>query len=295
MNHIVNEIEKHSCIFGLCVKNNSEGLPKVLQNIDKIRNLFNKIHIVAYYDKSHDDSLSILKKLSQKYKIGLSVLNESGLIPMNIYRTASIANARNNIMKYIMSDKGVDYDLFAMMDSNSYSCQGDIRPYVLQKYLRSDKLKEWDSLSFARRPYYDLWAFSNGPFQLGCWCYPDLGTLMGSSVSVSEYQSLMQKYIEKLLNAGKKENVLVPVDSSFCGFAIYKKAKYRKCFYSGTIQLQFFDQEKLKLNLHHFPVKNPRIIDCEHRSFHFRAKKLNNAQMCIACEELFEPRREDFD
>lgn len=290
MNSAENNDKIHNCIFGLCVKNNNEGLPKVFENISKIRNLFSKIHVVAYYDQSRDDSLMKLQSLAKEYDIGISILNETGQNPINKYRTVSIANARNNILKYVMGDKGSEYDLFVMMDSNSYSCQGDIRPPVLQKYLQNDLFCKWDSLSFARKPYYDLWAFSDGPFQLGCWSYPP----MGGPVNVSDYQKALQRYIESILKNENANNKLVPVDSSFCGFAIYKKEKYRKCFYSGDIQLQFFDQDKLKLNLHHFPIKNPNVLDCEHRAFHFRGKKLNNAQMYIACTELFEPRPEDF-
>jgi len=285
----VNNEKKHSCIFGLCVKNNSQGLPKVFENLSKIQDLFHKVHIVAYYDQSQDDSLSKLQQLSVEHNLSLTILNESGQQPINVYRTVSIANARNNIMKHIMGEMGFEYDLFAMMDSNGYSCQGDIRPSVLGKYLRGRKFNEWDSLSFARKPYYDLWAFSNGTFQLGCWSYPP----MGGPVNVADYQKALQRYITELLNDGKKKDALVPVDSSFCGFAIYKKEKYRKCFYSGYTQLQFFNNDKLKVNLHHFPLSKPQLLDCEHRSFHFRGKMLNNAQMQIACEELFEPRPED--
>ena len=290
MKHAETKGTKHNCIFGLCVKNNSHGLPKVFENIDKIRNLFQKVHIVVYFDRSQDDSLSKMRQLSDTYNFSITILNESGQAHINVYRTVAIANARNNILKFIMGNEGADYDLFAMMDSNGYSCQGNIRPSVLHKYLQGRKVNEWDALSFARQPYYDLWAFSNGPFQLGCWSYPP----MGAPVNVSDYQKAVQKYIRDLLSEGKKNDTLVPVDSSFCGFAIYKKEKYRKCFYSGNVQLQFFNKDKLKLNLHHFPINKPNTLDCEHRSFHFRGKMLNNAQMYIACEELFDPRAEDF-
>lgn len=284
-----NETKKHSCIFGLCVKNNSQGLPKVFDNLSKIQNLFHKVRIVAYFDQSHDDSLSKLRQLTKEYNLCLTILNESGQQPVNIERTVSIANARNNILKHIMSEEGSEYNLFAMMDSNSYSCQGNIRSSVLQKYLQGKKFNEWDSLSFARKPYYDTWALSNGPFQLGCWNYPR----MGGPVNVADYQKAILDYTQDLLDVGRRNDTLVPVDSSFCGFAIYKKEKYRNCFYSGHTQLQFFNKDKLKVNLHHFPLRKLDPIDCEHRSFHFTGKMLNGAQMYIAFEELFEPRPED--
>jgi hypothetical protein len=245
---------------------------------------------VVYFDRSHDDSLALLNELSQKHSMSITVLNESGNAPIDKYRTVSIANARNNILKWIMGKEGDEYNLFAMMDSNNYSCQGDIKPKTLEKYLKGSVFNKWDGLSFARKPYYDLWAFSGGPFQLGCWSYPP----MGGPVTVSSYQTSAQEYINKLLEDGRKCKALVPVDSAFCGFALYKKDKFRKCFYSGTMQLQFFDKEKLALNLRHFPIRNPQPLDCEHRSFHFRGKMLNNAQLYIACEELFVPRAEDF-
>lgn len=281
---------KCNCVFGLCVKNNSVGLPKVFENINKIRNIFHLIHIVAYYDHSSDDSLTKLRDLSMHYSFDITILNETGQNPIHQYRTISIANARNHILKWIMGKEGEKYELFVMMDSNAYSCQGSIKPNVLRKYFKQPLFKTWDGLSFARKPYYDLWAFSNGPFQLGCWSYPTLGT----QVIVSDYQKALQEYINGLITHGRENGTIVPVDSAFCGFAIYKKEKYRKCFYSGNVQLQFFDKEKLMLNLKHFPLKQPGTLDCEHRSFHFRGKMLNNAQLYLACEEVFEPRPEDF-
>ena len=283
-------IVKSNCVFGLCVKNNSVGLPKVFENINQIRKLFHIIHIVAYYDNSGDDSLLKLHDLSKHYTFSITILNESAENSVNQYRTISIANARNNILKWIMGQEGEKYELFVMMDSNDYSCQGSIKPQVLRKYFNSEIFQVWDGLSFARKPYYDLWAFSNGQFQLGCWSYPTLG----QPVIVSNYQKALQEYIKSLIDHGRENKMIIPVDSAFCGFAIYKKDKYRRCFYSGLTQLQFFDKEKLMINLKHFPVQAPGKLDCEHRSFHFRAKMINKAQLYMACEELFEPRPEDF-
>ena len=51
---------KAKCASGLCVKNNAVGLPKVFDNISKIRMLFEECSVIAYYDASSDDSLSLL-------------------------------------------------------------------------------------------------------------------------------------------------------------------------------------------------------------------------------------------
>ena len=48
---------EHSCIVGLCVKNNAKGLPKVFENMSNLKTLFDKFLVVVYYDESKDNSL----------------------------------------------------------------------------------------------------------------------------------------------------------------------------------------------------------------------------------------------
>lgn len=282
---------KHSCVVGLCIKNNAVGLPKVFENLSKFRTLFDKFMVVAYYDKSDDNSLVILNSLCDKYNIGLVLINKNGKGPVTKTRTFNIANARNNILNFI--NKNCDeFDLFAMMDSNDYSCQGDIRLDVIEKYLKDEELYNgWDGLSFAREPYYDYWAFSGGIFQISCWCYPyaRYNHTKGLVCSAEDFQEDMRKYIYETYFTPENKGKLVPVDSAFCGFAIYKKEAFKGCSYSGRFTMMYNDKELLKQNIQKYrPPINVRPDDCEHRFFHLQAKKENGAKIMVACDQAFE-------
>lgn len=283
-------VVKKSCVFGLCVKNNSVGLPKVFENISKICYLFDKVQIVAYYDPSPVNTIPLLRELSDKYKLPLEILNETCNAPISRIRTINIARARNGIIQWLRSEQGKDYELFAFMDSNDYSCQGNIRPNTLEKYLNEELFNKWDSLSFIRLPYYDLWAFSNAEFQIGLWSYPDFGSI----TPCSKYHEDMVKHIENEFLEKEKRGQIIPVDSAFCGFAIYKKSKYINCSYCGIINLINCDKTKLNANLKAYPLKRIRYnLECEHRPFHMMATRQNNAQMYMACDFLFDIREED--
>lgn len=280
-----------NCIFGLCVKNNSLGLPKVFNNINKIRHLFNKIVIIAYYDISVDNSLELLNQLSKKYDIVMYILNPDGKATVAGKRTVNIARARNGILDEVYKNPNFsDYELFAMMDSNKYSCQGDIQPDVIKKYFNNELYKQWDSLSFARKVYYDLWAYSDKIFQIGCWCYPRIPTVLGETTCYN-YQDAMKKHFNKTFFAEENAGKLIEVDSAFCGFAFYKKSAFKNCLYNGEWTTTHMDKIWLKKNLEIFKLfRNGQTDDCEHRHFHMMAKKINNARIMIACDQAFTPR-----
>lgn len=282
--------KKHSLALGLCVKNNAIGLPKCFENISKLRTLFDKFMIVIYYDNSNDNSLRICIELTKKYDLKTVVMNSNCKNPVTNIRTVDIANARNNILKYVYSEECNDYNLFGMMDTNKYSCQGDIKIDVIEKYLNDETMfDKWDSLTFAREPYYDIWAFSNDAFQLGCWSYPkDVMDSYSSCYTVESYQNELIQYIKNTLLAEENKGKLLPVDSAFCGFGLYKKHIFKGCVYNGYLTDKYIDKELLKKNLEKYPLKKVNtMVDCEHRHFHMMAKRLNNAKIMVACDQAF--------
>lgn len=284
------EQNKHSCAIGLCVRNNAYGLPKVFENISKIRPLFKTCIVVSYYDMSNDRSLELLHYLSVNYGIELIVLNADCTGEVSEKRTVNIARARNAIVKYVnTSERCKEFELFAMMDSNHYSCQGNIMPDVIKKYLSTGMYNQWDSLSFARKPYYDLWAYSDGVFQIGCWCYPRQARSVYET-TVYQFQYAIKNHLDNTIFAEKNRGKLVEVDSAFCGFAFYKKASFANCVYNGGWSTTYMDRELLTKNLVTFKLlHNGQTDDCEHRHFHMQAKKLNGAKIMIACEQAFGP------
>ena len=283
------------CVIGLCVKNNSAGLPKVFDNIHRLRKLFSGCSVIAYYDRSNDSSLELLRMLGSYYAIDLHILNEESKGPVARTRTVNIANARNNILREIYTNELFsEYELFAMMDSNDYSCQGTINTDVVGKYLNRSHTTSgnalydmWDSLSFARVPYYDLWAYSDGKFQIGCWCYPRMVRKQGETTCF-QFQDAIRQHLDTTIFSSENAGKLVEVDSAFCGFAFYKKSVFSGCYYNGLWSTTYMDKELLRENLEQFPLwRNNQRDDCEHRHFHMMAKRLKCARIMIACDQAF--------
>jgi glycosyltransferase involved in cell wall biosynthesis len=270
-------------VIGLCVFNNEEGLPFILENIRNLRTLFQTIQIVAFYDKSSDRSLEILESCDLPIII---MKNQERQSPI---RTENISKARNYILE-IIRQQFADYPFFIMMDSNHYSCVGKIRPQVLQTMI--DRQDEWDAISFDREDgYYDLWALSIQPILFSfAHFYP--GQL---AVDV------IKKYINEILADYKanRPNELIPVFSAFNGFSMYKTDVFLPCHYSSDIDISLFPPEILKKNMEiiNLPIlvseldANGEPImndDCEHRHFHLEAVKRFNARIRISVQSLFE-------
>lgn len=284
--------KKHNCAFGLCVKNNEKGLPKVFENLSKMRELFDETVVVVYYDESRDNSFELIKFLANKYNLKTVVLNANNSVKPIGRRTFDIARARNAIVE-IVNKKLLDFEMFLMMDSNDYSCQGDIIVDVIRKYLYDEEYcDKWDALSFARNTYYDLWAYSDDIFQIGCWTYQRFSNT--NVCTVFKYQDAMKQRLNETIFKEENKGKLVEVDSAFCGLAFYKKKAFENCYYNGQWTTKYMNKEFLKKNLELFvppfnveTMEKQVVEDCEHRHFHMMAKHLNNAKIMIACDQAF--------
>jgi hypothetical protein len=267
----------NSVVIGLCVYNSAKGLPSVLKNIDKIKNykLFTDIKIIACYDNSKDNSLDILETYEKDIIEIIKNENRTSKV-----KTENIAFARNKILERIR-EKYANYEYFIMMDTNEYSCVGDINMNVLEDVIK--RKDEWDSISFDREAgYYDTWALSFEPFIYSFFHCEK------SSVVVKK----MREAFSKILNENKTNTPdnYIDVYSAFNGFAIYKTAIFSNCTYHSNIQFKLFPKDILKKQINacggckFLPsLKN----DCEHRAFHLEAKQKNNAKIKICTKSLF--------
>lgn len=261
-----------------CVKNCNTYLPAIFNNIDKIIPLFSEYKILIAYDNSNDGSYETLLQLKSKYNMEILVNNNC-----TQYRTQNISNARNSIIKYIQCN--IPYDFFIMMDMDD-ACYSPININVLEKHLKTN---DWDSLSFNRPGYYDIWALSIHDYVYSCWHFSlDTGPIKyRNRAAVLKYK----KYIIDILSS-LNEDQLLDCYSAFNGFAIYRTNMFINCEYKWLVydNLEFITPEMLKQNMN---VLNMSLItsgdleDCEHRYFHFQAKKLNNARIKISPLCLF--------
>lgn len=288
-------MENNNCVIGLCVYNNEPGLPSVLSNIIKMSksNLFEKITVVAFYDSSSDKSYSIMEQFKSQCStsncIEMVIItnksNASRQMRMDFggvnrvldkNRTARIAIARNGILKYIrvQQTSGVYNKYFIMMDSNEYACVGQINIETLRSTLhRSD---HWDSISFDREAgYYDYWALSFDPYIYSFYHVENRNETLSNMVA---------SFATKLKNAKNVDGQydLIPVYSSYNGFAIYKTDMFLNCSYSSEININLFPKQLLPSK-----ISNNFKNDCEHRKFHLEAIKKNNARIVVSPLSIF--------
>ena len=266
-----------SCCICLCVYNNEIGLPFILKNIDTLREacLFDNIQILVFYDISKDSSLQILKN----YKNGPILIHENPS-SISLSRVERIAYARNGLLQMIR-DNFQNYEYFAMMDSNDYSCVGRIKPHILREILQ--RKDEWDSVSFDREDgYYDFWALSYNPYIYSFYHFKDY------KQALEKLKNDFHYIIELLRKTNPKE--FFRVYSAFNGFAIYKTGVFIECRYSSDINILAFPPNSVS--------KHSEIIqqlisrqtghDCEHRFFHLDAIRRKDARIFISLLSLFE-------
>ena len=220
-----------SVIICLPILNVQKYLMSVLENVIIISKLFEKIIIIFGYDHSIDLSLEIIqnfKKTQESENFHIEILINNN--PMEKYRTHNLENIRN-IMISCIYDKYSDYDYFIMMDTDDV-CSKKINIEILRKHLLNND--KWDSLSFNRLDYYDIWALQYYPFIFHC---------RGFSQSNYYVIKYMKHDITNILKI-KNTDDYFSVYSAFNGLAIYKLKKFINCKYDGKTQKYFCNYEQ---------------------------------------------------
>jgi hypothetical protein len=239
---------------------------------------------LAFYDHSVDQSFGLLTEykrnkgddLAEK-KITVEIIINNGA--KSPHRVENIATARNALLERIRQ-KYSKYEYFIMMDSNEYSCIGDIRPNVIQEVL--DRKHEWDSISFDRDAgYYDTWALSYSPYVYSFFHFDQWQKVVG----------MMRDDFNRMLTESKRRapDEYIEVYSAFNGFAIYKADKFINCRYSSAIVLALFPANAVQIEqeITHCSIINNLTNDCEHRHFHLEAIQKNGAKIRISTKSAF--------
>ena len=261
--------KQKNCYICGCVLNCEKYLNNVFKNIVKIGNIFNNYKIIIAYDISKDNSLNLLFDIKDKFKNICDIEIIINKNPLSKYKTENIANARNSILNYIRNDKtNIKYEYFIMMDFDDVSDK-KINTDILCKYLNRN---DWDSISFNRKDYYDIWALSIKPYIVSCWHWTDIQN--NSSFVVD----IMKNYINKKLKSINEEQLL-ECYSAFNGFAIYRKDKFINSYYCNNIfkSLSLIDTDLIDENIKliNSSIKINLLEDCEHRFFHLNAIKFH--------------------
>jgi len=262
-------------------RNCESHIDSVFSNIDRFAQLFADFRIIIAFDRSMDKTLLKLVHQKQKYGEKLDLLINQQ--PITNIRTKNISNARNKCLERMrhFTVNGYKADYFIVIDMDDV-CSGSMDLDVFKRAMnRQDK---WDSVSFNRVGYYDLWALSIDAYVYSCWGW----------LSPYEVVEHMREYIiDKLSKIPADE--FAECRSAFNGFAIYKTAAFLDCHYDWRMPKQYMTleelqkQRKILWNVGSFSPLDVQTDepDCEHRAFHMMAIAKNGARIRITPEFLF--------
>ena len=267
-----------------CTYNVEPYLEKVLKNIQHLSEIFDDYYIIFSHDDSEDNTLTLLENFMMKHPGKMKIVQ--GNKQLGDIRTQNIANARNKIL-YTIKELGFqDFDYFIMMDMDDVNA-GKMNLPVINTFIDSERNEEplpWDSLSFNRIIYYDLWALSIEPYTFSCNHYNNVRKV--KHLMVQRVKDAMGQSILQDPNHG-----LVPCISAFNGFAIYRTKKFININYEWNVHKTLTIYPKYIIDqMSRAVCEQPinRHDDCEHRYFHIRASQLSNARICISPMCLFQ-------
>jgi len=250
-------------------------LHAVFDNITKIITLFSDYRIVIEVDEGKDASLSILEAWQKKLSPHMIVIQ--GKKSSNI-RTENIAIARNAAHKKIKDLVSSSFNprFFIVMDMDDVCIETMKLPVLRHAFDNEDV---WDSISFHRKYYYDIWALSYDPYLISCFHWKE------------DAVAFIQEKITQKLDA-ISPNEFLPVLSAFNGFAVYRTDIFMRCVYDWRFQStqKFITSDMLSKNkeaMHPNVFSNTMEMDCEHRFFHMSAVFDHGARIKICPQLLF--------
>jgi len=267
-----------------CAYNVEPHLNKVLKNIQTLCDCFDDYYIIFSYDDSEDNTLLLLENFARNHPNKIKIVQ--GNKRLGNIRTQNIANARNKILDTMKELHLKDFDYFIMMDMDEVNA-GKMNVPVLNTILDTERKETplpWDSLSFNRVIYYDLWALSIDPYSFSCQHYHNVRKVKHLMV-----QHVKEEMGQALLRDPKYG--LVSCISAFNGFAIYRCSKFTNIKYEWNVHKTLTIYPKSRVDqMSRAVCEQPinRHDDCEHRYFHIRATQLYKANICISPMCLFQ-------
>ena len=247
-----------------CVRNCGIYLDDIFKNIEQVKSLNFNVYTIFVYDNCIDNSENKLKKYQQKNNnvIIKTITNKS------IHRTERIAKARNACLDILYNElDNISYHLMIDCDDR---CSSKWNIEVINNYLNNFDNDNWDSISFNRDGYYDIWALLFEDFKQHCFGFGHYN---------SKVIPIMKFCIEKKLK--KSETNSIDVLSAFNGFAIYKTDRFKGYIYDGLYSNyeELIKEEDIECTINKLKEFNvyieniPTIECCEHIFYHLSALK----------------------
>lgn len=285
--------ENKKCIFFLAtLRNCDKYLSIIFKNIDQLRK-YHQVFCIFVYDNCNDQTSNKLFEYQQLHESSVVHVEELQGNDSKL-RTVRIANGRNRCLEILEShEKYPNCDFHIMLDMDDVNA----KPWNIDRinqYIYNFHQDDWDSISFNRDPYYDIWALMIDGFDHHVWGFGEDSRL------VVQY---MKKYMKIKLNICPE---MVSCRSAFNGFAIYKSHRFKDIRYDGTYSgflkenLVTDKQRQDCLEKYKFFLKNPNLrikqcsfpflhVDehCEHLYYHNLAIQKKECKIKISKFSIF--------
>jgi hypothetical protein len=256
------------CIIGLYAYNSQIKLPFLLNNIIRLKTIFNNIILIISYDKSTDNTLNLLNEINIP-GVTVNIINFVNKV-YGLQRTKRYADARNLILDEIrLNYSNIPY--FIMLDINEYTIDTKIDTELLTNILTRD---DWDAISFTRSTgFSDIFSLSYDPY-----VYSILHFNNWNKVAEIVRKDINDLILDYRMN---KPNELIPVLSVFNGFIIYRTNLFINSVYSSDIDISLFPENSIEneIKLVDKTIVSHLINDNEHRLFNLKSIKENNVRI----------------
>jgi hypothetical protein len=258
----MNPRETRIVIAGLA-RNARPYLPYVLNWMTKLQREFHPdSQLIFFTNDSSDGTVEYLQTIKTADPEHVTLLTEDGLLAQKPLRTVRIAHCRNALLNHIHSHFG-SHDLLLLADMDNVTI--GVRPAMILDCLRSATFK-WDMLAANTHPfYYDIWALRSKAMGITYDCWDKAHHAQHNGMSKGE---AMGAYVGKWQRQIPTTIQPIPVESAFCGLAIYKLASTHGCIYDGV-------KHEYALDNIGWPER------CEHVSFHADMIAKHDAKLFI--------------
>jgi hypothetical protein len=245
-----------------CTKNSGKYISDNLTRLYGIGDLFSDFHMVVYENDSSDTTTTVLADFKNTHA-NFHYITETGVVPTDPtkqHRPQIIAHGRNTLLRYLeTTDRAFDYTIMVDLDSV-------ISEFVPSQMgsLFAHPTELWDGLTAnCRDRYYDIWALRiskevwsdvihaplwREPIPYDCW------------VEANRARDSRKFVRDNQIAIPDTSLRLIPVESSFGGFAVYRSAAIRGCRYSAIVD---------------------GVLTCEHVAFHRDMRTRNAAKLAI--------------
>lgn len=243
-----------------CTKNSASYIKAHLTKLYKLKDTFKTVQFVVYENDSMDPTVQILEEFKKTHS-GFDYIHETGVDQRFYHRPERIAHGRNRLLEYISKS---EYDYMIMIDLDSVL---ELFTHEQMQAIFKHDVNTWDGLTAnCIGRYYDIWALRID----SVWDHSIHGSLWKSPIDYDCWVKVRnfgdkKKYIGDNQIHIPGNSPLIPVNSAFGGFGIYKMSCIKGCVY----------------NAH-----TGNIVTCEHVEFHRQMKEKNGARLFI-CPAFF--------